>query len=142
MADFGFDVQEEGDFGQNIASLKEIALIHIRKISGICCNELIKGYWEEKPVKVGGGIAIMRRYNPDGRATFCNAVDFLLWIVAPLADTDFKTKYLSKELNFFTDENNKVDWDKRLKHRQEIFRDINVMFNRCNFFDSHSGQSE
>lgn len=134
--DFDFSVQEEGDFNQGVPTLKEIALIHIRKISAICCNEFTKGYWEEKPVKVGSGIAIMKKYNPDMRAVFCNAVDFLLWIVWPFADEDFK-----KEHGEFNDDN-KEEWEEKLKKSKKLFRDINLMFERLNFFDVQSGKTE
>lgn len=141
MVDNVFDVQEEGDFGNNIPSLKEIALIHIRKISGICCNEFTKGYWEERPLKVGGGIAVMRKYNPDQRAVFCNAVDFLLWLVYPMADKDFKDKF-KEDKDDDTNKEEKLDWEKRIEDRKETFKEINLMFARCNFFDSQSGQTE
>lgn len=138
MTDFGFDVTEEGSFGDNIPSLKEIALIHIRKISGICCGEFSKGYWEERPIKVGGGIAVMRRYVPDQRAVFCNSVDFLLWLVFPMSDKDFKDKY--KDFKDKTED--KIDWEVRLETRKEIFKQINIMFSRYNFFDSQQGKTE
>lgn len=133
----GFDIQEESDFMQKIASLKEIALIHIRKISEICCSEFTKGYWQEKPVKVGGGIAIMKTYHEDQRAVFCNAVDFLLWIVYPNSDEAFKEKY--KDLKDDTDDK---EWESKIKKRKEIFREINLMFNRTNYFDTMSGRTE
>lgn len=131
----GFNVQEEGDFSQGVPSLKEIALMHIRKISQICCAEFSKGYWEEKPLKVGGGIAMTRTYHPDMRAVFCNAVDFLVWIVYPTSDSDFK----AKAEGITEDEK---DLDKKLAERKKIFREVNLMFERTNFFDSQAGKTE
>ena len=136
MVDFNFDVKEEGDFTQGVPSIKEIALLHIRKISAISCLEFTRGYWDEKPIKVGSGIAVMKTYHPDQRAVFCNSVDFLLWIVFPYGDTDFKGKFKT-----FSDENN-PDWEARLKKSKEIFREISLMFERTNFFDSQSGRTE
>lgn len=133
-----FSVQEEGEFNQAVPSLKEICLIHIRKISEICCSEFTKGYWEEKPIKIGGGIAITKTYKVDQRAVFCNAVDFLLWIVFPMADSTFKDKY--KE--FKDVEADKQEWDKKLEVRKEIFKEINLMFERKNFFDTQQGKTE
>lgn len=130
-----FSVQEEGEFNQAVPSLKEICLIHIRKISEICCSEFTKGYWEEKPIKIGGGIAITRTYKTDQRAVFCNAVDFLLWIVFPMADSTFKDKY--KEVK-----DDKTDWEEKLKERKEIFKEINLMFERKSFFDTQQGKTE
>lgn len=143
--DDNFSVQEEGGFNDKVPSLKEIILLHIKKISGICCGEFSKGYWEERPIKVGGGIAIMRRYRPDQRAAFSNAVDFLLWLVYPLSDDTFKNKYKpedNKEEKTEDNKEEKVNWEKILKERKEIFREINLMFERTNFFDMKSGQTE
>lgn len=138
MAHNNFNVQDDADFSQGVPSLKEIALIHIRKISDICCNEFTKGYWEEKPVKVGGGIAITKKYNPDQRAVFCNSVDFLLWLIYPTSDNDFKTKYKLEE--YKTEE--KKEWEAKIEERKKIFIDIMLMFNRTNYFDSQSGRTE
>lgn len=135
--DFNFNVQDEGDFTNAIPSIKEIALLHIRKISQICCSEFSKGYWEERPIKVGGGIAVMRTYHEDNRAVFCNSVDFLLWIVIPYSDSTFKEKYKG-----FADDTDNKDWDNKIKKRKEIFREITLMFERTNFFDSMSGKTE
>lgn len=131
----GFTIQDSEDFGGAVPSLKEVALLHIRKISAICCEEFTKGYWENKPVKVGGGIAVMKTYHQDQRAVFCNAVDFLLWLVCPMGDDDFKKKYLEWK-------GEKTDLDEKLEERKEVFRQINIMFNRSKFFDSMSGKTE
>ena len=138
MAPNNFSVQEEGGFSQGVPSLKEIALIHIRKISDICCNEFTKGYWEEKPVKVGGGIAITKKYNPDQRAVFCNAVDFLLWLIYPTSDKDFKDKYNLEEYK----KEATTEWEAKIEERKKIFIDIMLMFNRINYFDAQQGQTE
>lgn len=149
-----FSIQDESDFNNGVPSLKEIALMHIRKISDICCNEFTLGYWEEKPVKVGGGIAMMRTYHPDQRAAFCNAVDFLLWLIYPMADKTFKDKYKLEEEKSDDEKNKnnkddkeeikkeKVDWVKRVEERKRIFIDINLMFERKNFFDTMSGHTK
>ena len=134
-----FNIKEEGDFGDKVPSLKEIALIHIRKISDICCNEFTPGRWEEKPIKVGGGIAITKKYVPDQRAVFCNAVDFLLWLVYPYANDKFKEKY--KVLEHKSDITDK-DWEAKIEKRQKIFIDLMIMFENTNFFDVRSGQKE
>lgn len=131
----GFTIKDGDEFGTAVPSLKEVALIHIRKISGICCEEFTKGYWEEKPVKVGAGIAITRTYHQDNRAVFCNAVDFLLWLVFPMSDKEFKDKYV----NF---KETKTELDDKLAERKEIFKEINIMFNRTKYFDSLNGQTE
>lgn len=145
----GFSVQEESDYSRGIPSLKEIVLLHIRKLSEICCQEFTKGYWEEKPIKVGSGMAIMRVYHSDQRAVFCNAVDFLVWLVYPTADESFKNKIVfetpkdkKEETDFILVNDEETDLDKKLKIRKEVFREINIMFERTNFFDGQSGRKE
>lgn len=130
-----FTINEEDSFNSETGGMREIILLHIRKLSGICCNELTKGYWEERPVKVGGGVSIMRTYKPDQRHAFCNAVDFLNWIVYPTADSPYKEKIDDLELEL-------DNIEKKLKQRQLIFREINLMFERTNYFDSKTGQTE
>lgn len=131
----GFTIQDTDDFGGAVPSLKEVALLHIKRISNICCMEFTKGYWEEKPLKVGGGVAITRTYHPDQRAVFCNAVDFLLWIVIPMGDKVFIEKYTKWEGKGET-------WEEKIEDRKKVFRDINIMFARCKFFDNMSGVTE
>lgn len=115
-------------YSNEVPSLKEIALLHIRKISEICCNEFTKGYWEERPIKVGTGIAVMRIYHPDNRMIFCNAVDFLAWIVYPDSDKTFQDL-----VDKLTEEK---DTDRRLYERKNLYQEMNKMFKRVNFFDS------
>lgn len=146
----GFSIQEDEDFSQGVPSLREIALMHIRKISQICCKEFTKGYWEERPLKVGGGIAVMKTYHEDQRAVFCNSVDFLVWIVYPKADDDFKKKVIFiKEENkeyekgiIVLEDEDKDDWDAKIKKRKIVFRELNLMFERLNYFDTMTGRTE
>lgn len=131
----GFTIQDGDDYGGAIPSIKELALLHLRKISGLCCHEFTAGYWEEKPLKVGGGIAIMRTYHEDTRAAFCNAVDFLLWLVCPMADKDFKEKYSEWK-------GEGKEWGEKIEERKQVFRKINEMFASMKFFDSMTGKTE
>ena len=134
MVESDFTIQEEGDFNQDIPSIKQIVLNHISKISSLCCEELTKGYWEERPLKVGGGIAITRTYKQDTRAAFCNSVDFLFWLVFPEADSTFTTKHSElKEI---------ADIEERLKDRKAIFSALNILFKRIRYFDTMQGQKE
>lgn len=137
MDNFGdFSINEEDGFNSETASLKVIILFHIKKISGLMCSELTKGYWEERPVKVGGGVSIMRTYKLDTREAFCNAVDFLTWLVYPQSDDDFKKKVTLEAL-----EQEKEITDK-IKDRRKVFSEINLMFERTAYFDSKSGYTE
>lgn len=130
-----FDVQEEREYEKGVPSIKEIALMHIRKISEICCQEFTVGYWEEKPLKVGNSLVMSRVYHPDIRAVFCKAVDFLTWIVYPSSDVLFK--------KFIDDFNYKEqDMEKKVEGREKIFKEMNIMFDRIRFFESKNTRTE
>jgi len=122
-------ISDESEYNQGVASIKQIVLTHVGKISTLCLNEFTKGYWQEKPVKTGGGIAITKIYHPDTKKAYCNAVGFLFDIVYPYSDKDFKDLYKS----VYDEE---PDVDKNLALHRKIFKDINILFERINFFDS------
>lgn len=142
MVEFGdFTINEEDAFNAETAGIKEIVLLHIKKIGGICCNEFTKGYWEERPVKVGGGVAIMRTYKPDQREAFSNAVDFLSWITYPGSDDKFKELFTEGK-KFYKLIEGKEKIEEKVKQRQQLFIEINLMFERISFFDGKSGYTE
>lgn len=132
--DFNSNVSfgDSGEYGEKTPSLKEIALIHIRKISGITCQELTKGYWQEKPLKVGTGIAITRVYHEDTRMAYINAIDFLIDIVYAYSDDTFRS-YINEIDN--EEKITELSVDEKLKKRRVMFREMNKMFERMNFFD-------
>ena len=129
-----FEVQDEGSYDQGIPSLKEIVLRHISKIGEICCAEFTKGYWQDKTIKVAGGISVVSSYHEDNRLVYCNAMDFLVAIVYPNSDPAF-----TKMADGLTDDE---DIDKRLKQRRNIFKEMNLMFKRTGYFDNMTGRTE
>lgn len=130
----GFDIQEDIEYGNTIPSIKEIALLHIKKISDLCCQEFKSGYWEKKPIKVGEAVTVTNVWHVDSRLVFCNAVDFLAWIVYPYSDEDFK-RLIDGEVE-------SADVEETLKSKKKIFKNMNIMFERVNFFDSQVGRTE
>lgn len=137
----GFDdveISDESDDSDEVTSIKQIALLHIKKISNIMIQELTGGYWEKKPVKTGSGIFMAQTYKPDLRAAYCNAVGFLCDIVYPNADKKFRdiADILYKE------EDSIKDIKEKIKKFRVLFREINNMFERMNYFDSYIGRTE
>jgi hypothetical protein len=123
---------DEGETGQQQQlSVKEIILRHLRKIGDICCKEFTGGYWTKKPVNTAGGILFIETYNEDVRESYCNAVDFLADMLFPTSD---------KELRGYLTTNEDIDkeWGDdikgKLKQKRKTFKEINIMFERVNFW--------
>lgn len=95
---------------QEKVTIKEVIIMHIKKISDITTKELTPSFWSKKPVKVGEGVAIVETYHPDTRMAYCNAVDFLLDLLMPHADKPFLEKL--KKLN-------ETEAEKFTKHKEE-----------------------
>jgi hypothetical protein len=125
------DITEDEESSTEELSLKQIILSHIKKISEMVCQELTKGYWEDKPVKTSGGVIILKKYHPDLMEGYCNAVNFLIDVVYPWADTKFQTYIEAIEK-----EDEPTEIKERLLLKRKIFKEINIMFERKHFFDS------
>lgn len=127
MAEFS----DQAEYKEQELSLNEIILRHIRKISDICCQEFTGGYWNKKPMQTRQGIMYTEEYHEDKRESYSNAVDFLVDIIYPKADKTFQT---------FINDNDKDDFGDDIKGRQKlkrkVFKQINLMFERLNFFGS------
>jgi hypothetical protein len=125
------EFSDDGDYQQQQLNIKEIILRHLRKIGDICCKEFTGGYWSKKPVNTAGGILFIEQYHEDVRESYCNAVDFLADMIYPLSDEELQT-YLSDN------EDIDKDWGEdikgKLKHKRKTFKQINIMFERINFW--------
>jgi len=139
--DSDIEFREQSEYqGEQKYSIKEIILRHIRKISDLCCQEFTGGYWEKKPIKTATGIMFMETYHQDVREAYCNSVDFLVDVIYPFADKD-------TELKKYLDENEKIDIEQddiktKLKHKKKTFRQINMMFERINFWQGMESYNE
>lgn len=124
------DGGDEDDTGNEGKTIDEIILRQIKKIGDICSKELCAGYWTKKPISVGGGISFSQEYHEDGREAYCNSVEFIIDLVYPIADTEFKGKVdeLEKETN--------LTHPDKLNKYKKMFREINKMFDRTEYFDN------
>lgn len=113
--------------GEKQISIKDIIILHIKKISVLCCQEFVGGHWERKPFKIGDSIVMTEIYHEDRREAFCNAMEFLVYMVYPLSDEQFK-RYI--DINHREIEDIKL----KLKMYKLIFKEINIMFARFDFF--------
>lgn len=135
QTDDNIEIREDSEYEQKGYSIKDIILRHIRKISDICCKEFTGGYWEKKPVKTSGGIMFTEQYHEDVREAYCNAIDFLVDVVYPVGDADLK-KYI--------DSNDKdiPEVKEKLVARRRMFKEINKMFDRTNFWQGSEEYNE
>jgi hypothetical protein len=125
-----FEFTEESEYEQKEYTIKEIILRHIRKISDICCKEFTGGYWSKKPIKTSSGIMFTEEYHEDVRESYCNSIDFLIDVIYPMGDKPLKAKIEEHDKLEFSDI--KV----KLKSKRIIFKEINIMFERTNFWKS------
>jgi hypothetical protein len=129
-------------------SINEIILRHIRKISDLSCREFTGGFWEKKPVRTANGVMFSEVWHEDVREAYCNAVDFLIDVLYPKSDKDLQD-YLKKHEKFeekIEGEFKEIDFEeeteseknKKIKNKvllkRQTFRQINLMFERKNFW--------
>lgn len=125
-------------------SIREIILRQIKKIGDICCKEFTGGYWEKKPIKTQSGFYYSEVYHNDVREEYCNAVDFVIDLVYPLSDKELKD-YLDEHEGFGEKDgqkNEKVDIKEKLVGKRKTFRQINMMFQRTNFWEGTESYNE
>lgn len=139
MVDYGgVSFSEESSVNEEKLTLKEIMLRHIRKISDICSKEFAHGYWKKKPFKTSDGIVFVEERIEDSREAYSNAVDFLIDLALPQSDNIFKN-FVKDNDKDYSGEYNK---EERMKTRRKIFKSMNEMFVRLNFFSQSDSQSE
>lgn len=78
---------------------------------------------------------MVKEYLPDLREAYCNAVDFLVDLVCPYADTTFNALITTEDAKKLSNR------DEKLTSRRSIFRQMNQMFWRTKFFDNESGRT-
>lgn len=133
--------------GKEPLTIKQIVLSHIRKISDICTKEFTGGFWEKKPIKLQGGVFFTEEYHEDMREAYSNAVDFLTDLVYPQADKEFKAyvdEIEEKEKVFIKMSQKQEGYDikMKLKIKRLLFREINMMFERFDYFKASDVLSE
>ena len=125
-------------------TIKEVIILHIKKISDLSTKELTPSFWSKRPMKMGDGVAIVETYHPDTRMAYCNAVDFLLDLMMPKADKKFKDalKIIEDEENEKFEEHKKdgkkqTDWVwTKLELRRTLFGQLILLIDRIKLFDA------
>jgi hypothetical protein len=134
-----FAVSEDSGFSSgDKTSMKEIIVRHIKKIGDICCQEFTAGFWEEKPIKTQTGVMFSKVWHEDVREAYCNAMDFLVYTIYPLGDDTLREKIDGEDLE--------KDWQNDIKgkvrSRRLLYKEINLMFDRTNFWQGTDAYDE
>lgn len=143
------EFKEESEYSKGEGSIKEVVIRHIKKISDLACQEFTGGYWQKRPIKVQSGVLFTEEYHEDVREAYCNAIDFLVDVVYPKADDDFRkyidtTEKIDEDIpNDLNDKDKKSKYMKeKVKQHRKTFKQINIMFNRTNFFKNTDSGDE
>jgi hypothetical protein len=135
------DAETQYTFKQGVTP-KEMTFQHIMKISSICTKEFKKGYWEERPIKVGESVFIHKTYKDDTREAYVNSVDFLHDWLMPRFDKEATNNIglINIEMeNERINTTNVEEWkDKRIVYRRKIFQELNLLLKRLNYLEGTS----
>lgn len=130
--------EDRSSYGEEKTTFKDIILRHLRKISDIQSKEMVEGYWEKKPFSTAGGVSFVKVYHEDLRLSYINAINFLIDVITPLGDKDFKA-YIATNEKVDADES---DIPKTLISKRKTFKQINEMFSRSDFFGGTDSSDE
>jgi len=122
-------------------TFKELVLSHLAKISQICTSEFRPGYWNEKPVAVGGSLHVLKIYVEDKRDSYINSVDFLHDILLPHFDNKMnaQSELIEKELEeaynkFKKEKKDKSQWtDEKLIIKRKLFQQLSLQLKRISY---------
>ena len=123
-------------------TIKDVIILHIKKISDLTIREFTPSFWTKKPVKVGEGVAIIETYHQDSREAYCNAVDFLLDLLMSYADQPFLDRFKKlkadeeEQYKKFNQEKKSQDewvWVK-LKLRRKLFGQLILLIDRVRLY--------
>ena len=123
------DQDEEGGEENSAQTINEIILRQIRKIGDICSAELTEGFMQKRPIKTAGGMIFTEEYHEDKREAYCEAVSFIIDLVYATSDDEFRKKVDVVELKA-------PSQPEKLKEYKILFREINKMFERTEYFDT------
>lgn len=129
--DDSISISDESDEHKDIESIKQIILNYIKKIGDLSCVELTPSMWEKKPMKVAGGIIVTEVYKPDLRIGYCRAMDYLSSMCCPYASKSFKDLF-----DRIIKEDNGKPWEEKVNIRDNLFREMNKMFEEVAFFNT------
>lgn len=87
--DIFVDAEEYQGAGEGL-TFRMIVLNHLSRILVLSSKEMRGGFWETKPVVVGGGIVMTKKYIEDSREAYTSAVNSFYDILSSYFDDEMK----------------------------------------------------
>lgn len=121
---------------QKELNIKQIVLETIKKLGEISSFEFRGGFMQKK---ISGNL-IEEIYVEDSRKKFIQVIEFLVSLVKPKFDKTMKETHerLMKEqennYNLYANKDNEVYTINKLKIMRELFDEVNLFFERANYF--------
>lgn len=120
------DADSDISFNNKDFSFKQLVLNHLASISRITSKEFFKGYWERRPVSIGGGTSWVEKYHEDGRLAYINAIDFLYDLLLPHFDKDMTIDDIDYG-NYNTDQ--------QVPLKRKVFQRLSKLLERKGYFE-------
>ena len=131
---------EEYSSGKDGLTFRQIVLNHLAKISSICAKEMKSGYWQKRPIAVGGGVYPSETYIEDGRKAYINAVDFFHDILLPKFDEEIGKELEEIDKNYEKKLKEKLpdeEWiEEKLILKRKVFQKLSLLLKRLNYLES------
>lgn len=145
MEDTNDIVDAENQVGgmNNVLSFRSIALNQLQRILTLGSKEFHGGYWEEKTNMVGGLRYVDKKYIPDSRMEYVNAINALYDLTLPHFDDKMIKEAGVIEQKRVSDLaiynlKDKTSSDKRniaeVKIQRELFQALSKFMKRQNYF--------
>lgn len=135
---------EEKFTGKETYSFKEIVMTQLSRITQLSSKEFKPGgYWEERPVIVGGSVYLQKSYVEDGRLAYINGVDvfgdLLLGKFDKIMKEEIKKLELEETKSFEEIKRGGGDKDKwintKLKIKRKLFQQLCLLLGREGYLE-------
>lgn len=138
------DMENYQGMVENI-SFKDIVLNHFKRIGDYASVEFVGGYWEDQKLSVGGQITVVKKYVPDTRQTYINAVIHLANLLLPHFDEEMNSdeKVYLDSMKIIVDDSSIPDQEvviHQLHHARQLFRGLSRFLYRVNYLANDTFQ--
>ena len=105
-------------------SFRDIILQHLKKISQLSSVEFRGGYWETTPIILQGASTYTKKYVPDSREMYSNAVECFADMLCPYFDKEMKKaeEEAEEELKGLENSSKEEHSHKKRKINKKLFR--------------------
>ena len=124
------DAESGVSFSNDSFNFRFIVLLHLKKITQLCCSEWRGGFWQIKYHQSAGASFTEKVYIQNSRECFWNAINCLYDITSPYFDSDMleDDKTVQEELGKIKDNNSKMIL------MRKRFRQLGSFLKRADYF--------